>query len=100
MKTTNVLVRDSTDLFQRDTAEAFKQITNIPLIDGVLLEGIVFAAITIRVSHRLGRPYRGYIVVKQSASASLWVDATASGEDNNYIPLRSSAPVKVSLWVF
>lgn len=100
MKPKTVVVRGTADLFQRDAAEAFKQLSNIPLLDGVLVEDVVFASITVRVSHRLGRPYRGYIIVKQSASASLWVDATASGEDANYIPLRSSAAVKVSLWVF
>lgn len=95
-----VIIRDTADLFQRDTSEAFKQLLNIPLVNGVLIEDITFAAVTIRIPHLLNRPFKGYIVVKQNADATLWVDSTLKSELDTYIPLKSSAPVTVTLWVF
>lgn len=94
-----LIARDPTDQFQRDSVEAIKNL-NIPLINGVLVENIVLTTTTTRVSHSLNRSYNGYIIVKMNADARVWVDTTTTADSDKFIPLKASASVTVSLWVF
>ena len=73
----------------------------LPILDGQLIESIdLTSASVVSVNHGLGREIRGWFVVKQGASATIW-----AVEANQTLPLRqlvlsTSADVTVSLWVF
>jgi hypothetical protein len=83
---------------QERLQEFFAQFATNPLLNGVLLIGQQIGTTATRISHGLGRPYQGYIIVDQDASATVW---TASSDlKGAYITLQASAPVTASLWVF
>lgn len=75
------------------------QIINIPILDGVLLENITLNTTLKNVQHGLKRNVRGWIVVKQNADVNIYDDAP-SYNNNQFIKLKATAEVKVSLWVF
>ena len=69
-----------------------------PLLDGALVEDVKLEVGNNIVNHKLGRKYKGYIIVKQNVVANFYK------VDNNFtdkhIVLNSSAQVTVSIWVF
>ena len=72
------------------------------LLDGRLIKDIEFASsVTRRVHHRLGRKYRGYIVVSVNANTTIQVIDGDNLRPAEYIPLQSSGiACTASLWVF
>lgn len=68
----------------------------------ILGKSVVTKAIAItdtQVSHGLGRKPRGYLVVGQTASASLF-DGTASDEPETFVNLKASAAASFNLIFF
>ena len=94
-----LLAKDPTDLFQRDVVEALKQL-NLPILNGILVKDVALGTTTVRVSHTLNRVFNGYIIVKQNADARVWLDTSTSADPDKFLPLKASATVTVSLWVF
>jgi len=88
----------STNQLQRNTAEFTQQLTNNPLLDGVLLEGLSVSTSATDFAHGLGRAPRGYFVVKASAAAAVF--DTTSVTPTTTLKLTSSATATISLWVF
>jgi len=90
------------DISQRLTGDAIRSLREIPILNGVLLEGVaLLSASATRVYHNLGRAYRGYIVVSNNKSSVVHVDDSADIDPTKYIPLKSpSLNSTVSLWVF
>ena len=79
---------------------ALDPLTSIPLLDGVLLEGVVITAGSFTpVAHRLARPWRGYLVLTRGANAVVW-NQTAGSDSGSFLYLQASANVTVNLWVF
>ena len=69
------------------------------ILDGNLIENVrLLSASDNLVAHLLGRAYRGYIVVKRDAAASIYDDTSPLPQ--SYLNLVTSADVTVSLWVF
>ncbi len=59
------------------------------------------SALTQRVVHKLGRKYRGYIVVKSTGGGvSVLVDNVSSTNPKFEFDLTSSAPAVLRLWVY
>lgn len=93
---------DSSLMSTQDSIEEFsKQLTNIPLLDGVLLEGEdLLSAGDTTVYHGLQRAYRGYLIVKKDANAVVYESDTDNESKKEKIILKCSANVTVSIWVF
>lgn len=87
----NVLSR-----FQDAIASFFEQFKQSTIANGVLLEDISIGTSATRIAHKLGTTPRGYIIVKKSASATIY----NSSIDENDLYLISSASVTASIWVF
>ncbi|MEZ0208564.1 MAG: hypothetical protein ACAH17_00100 [Candidatus Paceibacterota bacterium] len=67
-----------------------------PLLDGRMIEAVAITAGDNRITHKLGRKVRGYIIVKKSGN----VDVYDSESDELYLILNSSGGATVSVWVF
>lgn len=96
-----VQVEDETlNRVQDRAAAAINALVRVPLLDGVLLEGVSLTAGTVTpVSHRLSRPWRGYLVLSRDANAVVWNQAPGA-DAGAFLYLQPSANVNVNLWVF
>lgn len=74
------------------------QLVDIPILNGQLIENVALTTSAVLVNHKLGRAYRGWIVVDQSANASVY--STTTTLPTRFISLVASNTVTVSLWVF
>jgi hypothetical protein len=74
------------------------QLINIPLLDGVLLEDVALSTSETQVKHKLGRAYRGWIIVDKNAQQDVWVSSTALNK--TFLSLTAAGTVTVSIWVF
>lgn len=92
-------LEDLTAKFQENVGAVVDVLSQIPILDGVLLEQITLTTgAANQVEHRLGREYRGFLVVSSSADSTFWnVDTTFR---KRFIDIRCSANTTVNLWVF
>lgn len=75
-------------------------LVKVPLVDGVLLEGVTLTAGAFTpVAHGLGRLWRGFLVVARTANAQIW-NQTPDADAQTFLYLQPSATVTVNLWVF
>lgn len=77
---------------------AFEGLTKSPIVSGSLITDIDLSTTAIRVEHKLGRKPLGYIVVRQNANAVVYEQDEE--RQDLFLNLRSSATVRVSLWIF
>jgi hypothetical protein len=93
---------------QDNIARAVDVIGAKPILDGVLIEGVVLTSGSAAlVPHSLGRPYRGWIVVKKrpttappSTSIYIWDIDLADNLKTSLLSMWTSVNCTVSLWVF
>ncbi len=90
----------TTDLnkVQTNIALFSESLVNIPFLDGVLLEDLVLTTAEQKISHKLGRAYRGWILVRKNAAQDLYESSVTF--PNQFISLTATGTVTVSLWVF
>ena len=92
---TNIIDR-SVSNFQDNVANSFGPLLKLPIVDGILLTGIVLATGSNQFAHNLARQPIGWMVADLNAAATIyrtaWTDKTLS--------LTASAPVTLNLWVF
>jgi hypothetical protein len=86
--------------FQDNCEQTFNRLTNKQILDGVLLEDVVLTTAALNVSHGLGRPVTGYMVIKRNANAVVYDNESSNTKKTQFLILRASATVTVSLWVF
>jgi hypothetical protein len=80
---------------------AFKPLIDVPLLDGILLEGIELSnGVPKIINHKLNRKYRGWFVVRKNTNADVWETSPSDKRDNIYIILNSSADTKIDIWIF
>lgn len=83
--------------------DRIKQVTDAlvanQLLEGRLLTVTLTAGAFTRVSHGLGRPPTGYLVVRRNANAVIW-DQPNGTDSGAFLQLQPSATVTVTLWVF
>lgn len=72
------------------------RLQEIPFLHGQEVTADVGTTAT-EIRHNLGRPWQGYLVLRQNANAILWAPASPS---NISLTLQSSAAVSVKLWIF
>ena len=82
--------------FQAAVEDTVSQLNQVPILDGILLTDVSVGTSQTIVNHKLGRKPRGYMVVSQSALATVANQAFTS----DAIPMVASTPVTLSLWVF
>lgn len=79
----------------------FQELLKKQIIEGNFLENIALnTGVDNLVSHKLGRPVQGYIVVKRDADANIWDTEAQNTMKTSFVNLRSSADCTISLWVF
>ena len=69
------------------------------LLEGRLLTVTLTAGAFTRVSHGLGRPPTGYVIVRRNANAVIW-DQPNGSDAGAFLYLQPSATVTITLWVF
>jgi len=83
--------------------DRIKQVTDAlvanQLLEGRLLTVTLTAGAFTRVSHGLGRPPTGYVIVRRNANAVIW-DQPNGTDSGAFLQLQPSATVTVTLWVF
>ena len=100
IKKVSPVIRDATSQFERETAKLARDTNTSPMVSGVLLTGVALTTGTTRVVHKLGRPYKGWMVVDTTTSGTVWRDASDNTRVQDAIPLIASTAMTVSLWVF
>ena len=78
-----------------------QQITNVPIIDGVLLRDIELTTGSVnKIEHKLGRKLIGWMIAGQNANAVVWDSQSNNTTPNSTVDLNCSANVTINLWVF
>jgi nitrate/nitrite-specific signal transduction histidine kinase len=85
---------------QDNLAGPLRELASKPHNDSQLIENINLILGTTLVQHKLGRKVRGFYVVDQNASATIFRDTASTADLTKYLPLTSSAITRVCLVVF
>lgn len=83
-------------LLQHNTERGLRELPGNLLLQGRLLEDVEITTGTAKVAHGLGRRPRGWLIVDQDASATIW----RTEWDDKFIGFDASATVLVKIWVF
>jgi hypothetical protein len=83
-----------------DLRKVLNVLLKVPLLDGVAIEGVALTTTAARVAHKLGRPYRGFLVTARDSKQHVYEESPASARPQDEIWLVSSADVTVDLWVY
>lgn len=76
------------------------RLLKIPLLDGVLIENLsATASVESAIGHGLGRKYRGFIVVRNSAGA-VFNELFSSTDTATFLRITPDKNVSFALWVF
>ena len=87
-----------TQALAKAVADFTRQLENNPLLDGRLLADVTVGTSTTNIQHLLGRPYRGWIVTKNSNGAT--VEQGTQLNTEQFLSLFASASVVVDIYVF
>lgn len=87
------------DEVQRSIEETLLPITSSEIIDGGLVHISLEAGTPKNAPHKLGRPYKGIIVVKKTGFSGTITENSPSNS-SLYINLTASADADISVWVF
>lgn len=98
----NIMDRETNDL-QLNVRDFINQLDK-NVLDGVRIEEVNKLQITLTttttlIPHGLGRSFLGWHLVDIQGDARVWRD-TADVDTTKFLPLKASATVVVSLWVF
>lgn len=69
------------------------------ITDGTLIEDVAVGVAATLVSHKLNRPIRGYIIVKNNSFAAI-ASVVGTFDKNLFINLIASSACTISLWIF
>jgi hypothetical protein len=83
---------------QSNIESAFTALGSSIITNGSYLENITLGTTATSLAHKLGRPYRGYIVCKSSAAAKVY--NAPDTDTGKFINLLSDVATTVSIWVF
>lgn len=82
------------------TNNALQALQAVSLMGGQMLTGVALTAATSLVPHTLKRAYVGWLVIDNTASASIYRDTTSAAPTNQVIALKASANTTVNIWIF
>jgi hypothetical protein len=69
------------------------------ILNGVLVEDVVLGATPVAINHRLGRKFRGFILVKSNANVSIYQPSESPFPELT-ANLAASSTCTVSIWFF
>ncbi len=100
MKNFNQIHTSSNDLnrVQDNIAVFANPITQLLLLDGVLIEDVDLTTSETKINHTLNRKPNGWIIVKKDAAQDVY--ESGSTVPDRFLSLTASGNVTVSLWVF
>lgn len=93
---------DNMNQFQDSLEGTLQPLLSSDVLYGNLIKDVTLASGDNTISHLLGKPYQGYIVVKRSAAVDIYdksADTDNKFKDRNLI-LNSSGAATVSLYIF
>ena len=79
-----------------------RPLTANPILDFRIIEQVPITSSTsyvIKVAHGLGRPWKGWWIVRQSANRTVWESSTQPPSDT-YISLTASGACTVDIYIF
>lgn len=85
---------------QENVSKAVDPIVRNPVTNGNVLTGVIIGTGGTSVSHKLGRPLLGWMVVRQRAQADVWDEQDDNDRPELTLDLKASATVTVDLYVF
>jgi hypothetical protein len=88
------------DQMQTKWAAEIDPVLKNPATNPILLQGVVLAAGTNLVDHRLGKKLIGWQIVRIRAAATIYDTQDTNPHPDRTLRLVSSAPVTVDLLVF
>ena len=98
------VVSNETDIKNLDTSvsRVFDSIFPNPLLNSPsLITDLIFVSgVDNYVSHKLGRPPRGYILVSSDSPASIYTSSTVNDSPSLIIILKSNASISGSILFF
>lgn len=80
---------------QTAVRDALKPLTNNPILDYVILKGVVISG-TKAINHGLQRAVQGWVVTRIKSSAVIFEVKS----DDNTITLTSTSPAVIDLYIF
>lgn len=89
-----------TNKLQDNVESVFKSISKSLILNGVLLSDIEVSADAKEISHKLGRPLLGYIIVKSDSDVRVWDEQSTNKRSELTLILRGSGSATISLWCF
>ena len=90
------------DEVQRSVEDAVNPIASSEIIDGRLLDVTLSVGVAKEIPHKLGRAYRGWLVVKRTGFTGT-VSELEPSDSTVYIKLKGSGYIgdgSISVWVF
>lgn len=106
-KFSNAEMSAAMDVLQNQIDNYFRLICSKPILDGILIEGILTTAVSdtdIVISHKLGRAPQGFIMTDSNANIILYRSPTPARIPDTQIVLRAVFPVaavhKFACWFF
>lgn len=86
---------------QKNVEEAINPVINSQIVDGVLLRDLKLCPLSANlVTHKLGRPPLGWIVVRKRADSRIWDIQDSNTLKTSTLALTCSHEVTVDLWIF
>lgn len=84
---------------QSNVENALNGLRSSLILDGTLIEDVAVGTTETLIAHKLQRPIRGYIIVKNNTLTAV---AATSGTFNKnlFLGLIASSACTVSLWIF
>lgn len=85
--------------FQDSVDEYLNQLNGV-VLDGIILNDVLVGTSSTDISHKLGRTFQGWHLLDIQGDARVWRDTASTSDLTKFLPLKASAAVTVSLWVF
>jgi hypothetical protein len=89
-----------TTQLQTNIEQAVAEVIRNPLIDGRIITGVSLTSTVTQLEHKLNRKIRGYLVLGNSAAALVYDNLSTEPKPELYLPILSTVPTVVNLWVF
>lgn len=84
---------------QDATSAVFQDIVTREILDGQIITGIeLLFGTPSSVSHKLSRPFTGYLVIRKNAASEIW--DSPSTAPSSILVLNASVNVTIDIWVF
>ncbi len=101
----NIQTSDQTiNRIQNNIKKAFDPVAliveNAPLLSYSYLQDIAIDTTDTAIRTGLGRPYKGFFVVRKRANEDIWESTTSNPAPEAQIILKATALIVVDLWVF